>query len=200
MADKLTLTDAEWRERLTPEQYQVLRRQGTERPSPGAYWDEHGDGTYRCAGAAPRCSPPTPSSTPTAAGRASTRRSPPTSVEEHEDVSLGMRRVEVTCASCGGHLGHVFDDAPDQPTGLRYCINSLSPGPGALKHLQPRGTASPGPTWTPDGSARRAPVVAVGDLHRHLDGDVRVLERVDADVHRTRLHLGWRTRRRTPGR
>jgi peptide-methionine (R)-S-oxide reductase len=125
MSTKVSKTDAEWREQLTPEQYDVLRRQGTERAFTGKYWDMHDDGTYHCAGcgtelfdAGTKFDSGTgwPSFTqPLAEGK----------VELREDRSHFMTRTEVVCATCGGHLGHVFDDGPG-PTGQRYCMNSCA--------------------------------------------------------------------------
>lgn len=125
MTDKVNLTDAEWRAKLTPEQYTVLRQSGTERAFAGAFDKNKAPGTYTCAG----CGEPLFSSdTKFNSGSGWPSYSAPVAgqaVEEIRDVSHGMVRTEVRCAKCEGHLGHVFPDGPG-PQGLRYCINSAA--------------------------------------------------------------------------
>ena len=126
MTDKVQLSDAEWREKLSPAQYRVLRQAGTERAFTGEYESNKAEGMYTCAGCgAPLFSSETkydsgsgwPSYTAPIADGA---------VDEHRDLAHGMVRTEVRCANCEGHLGHVFPDGPQDAGGLRYCINSAA--------------------------------------------------------------------------
>lgn len=125
MSDPREKSDEQWRRELSPEQYRILRQKGTEPAFTGVYWDHKGQGMYRCAG----CGEPLFSSETkydSGCGWPSfTAPADDQAVATAQDTSHGMRRTEVLCSRCGGHLGHVFPDGPG-PTGQRYCINSAS--------------------------------------------------------------------------
>jgi peptide-methionine (R)-S-oxide reductase len=119
-------TDAQWREELTPEQYQVLRKAGTERAFTGKYWNNHEDGIYRCAGCGAELFGSDTKFESGSGWPSFTEPKVAEAVTIKRDVSHGMIRTEVNCARCGGHLGHVFEDGPRDRGGLRYCMNSCA--------------------------------------------------------------------------
>ena len=125
MTSKVTKTEEQWRTELTPEQYKVLRQRGTEAPFTGEYDHTFEDGVYRCAGCGAELFRSDTKYDSGCGWPAFTAPASADAVEEESDSSLFMRRTEVLCASCEGHLGHVFPDGPG-PAGLRYCINSAA--------------------------------------------------------------------------
>lgn len=125
MTDKLLLSEAEWRDRLTPQQYHILREKGTERAFTGSYESNKQSGEYHCAGCGQRLFASTNKYDSGSGWPSFTEPAQADAVEEHRDMSHGMIRTEVLCSHCESHLGHVFPDGPGE-SGLRYCINSAA--------------------------------------------------------------------------
>ena len=126
MSDKVDLTEEEWRAKLSPEQYHILREAGTERAFTGKYDKHYDSGEYMCAGCGTRLFDSDAKYNSGCGWPAFTKPADDETIEERRDISHGMIRTEVLCAKCGGHLGHVFPDGPPEQGGMRYCINSLS--------------------------------------------------------------------------
>jgi peptide-methionine (R)-S-oxide reductase len=126
MTDPKDIPESDWREKLTPEQYHVLREAGTERAFTGQYDKHFEDGTYRCAGCGEMLFESDSKYNSGCGWPAFTKPAEGEKIEERRDISHGMIRTEVLCNKCGGHLGHVFPDGPPDQGGMRYCINSLS--------------------------------------------------------------------------
>ncbi|MCC6443782.1 MAG: peptide-methionine (R)-S-oxide reductase MsrB [Armatimonadetes bacterium] len=125
MSDKVEKSQEEWRNILTPEQYRILREKGTERAFTGKYWNFKGEGTYVCAGCGQELFTSDTKFDSGCGWPSFWDAVDKSKIVTKDDNSFGMRRIEVMCSRCGGHLGHVFDDGP-KPTGQRYCINSAS--------------------------------------------------------------------------
>ncbi|NPV51238.1 MAG: peptide-methionine (R)-S-oxide reductase MsrB [Candidatus Methanofastidiosum sp.] len=125
MKEKINPTEEEWKKKLTPEEYHILREKGTERPFSGKLLDNKKKGKYVCAGCGNELFDSEDKFDSGTGWPSFSEPSEKDNVEEHDDLSYGMVRTEVLCSKCGGHLGHVFDDGP-KPTGKRYCMNSAS--------------------------------------------------------------------------
>ena len=126
MKDARELTDKDWKKKLSKQAYRVLREKGTERPFSGEYWNLKEKGTYKCAGCGVELFSSDAKFDSKSGWPSFYEALDKDKIVEKQDLSHGMRRIEVLCKNCGGHLGHVFEDGPREKTGLRYCINSVA--------------------------------------------------------------------------